>query len=42
MKVLVNKGTLLSDVRVATVRNCMSNVKGMWVEGEMYHLWKNT
>ena len=40
MKVLVNKGTLLSEVRVATVRNYKSNVKGVWVEGEMYHLWK--
>ena len=40
MKVLVNKGTLLSEVRVATVRKCKSNDKGVWVEGEMYHLWK--
>ena len=40
MKVLVDKGTLLSEVRVATVRNYKSNVKGVWVEGEMYHLWK--
>ena len=39
MKVLVDKGTLLSEVRVATVRNCKSNVKGVWVEGEMY-MWK--
>ena len=40
VKVLVNKGTLLSEVRVATVPNCKSKVKGVWVEGEMYHLWK--
>ena len=36
----VNKGTLLSEVRVATVRKCNSNVKGVWVEGEVCHLWK--
>ena len=35
MKVPVNKGTLLSDVSVATVRKCKSNVKGLWVEGEV-------
>ena len=40
MKVPVNKGTLLSEVRVATGRACKSNVKGVWVEGEVYHLWK--
>ena len=40
VKVLVNKGTLLSEVIVATVRNCKSNVNGVWVEGDMYHLWK--
>ena len=40
VKVLVVKGTLLSEVRVATVRKCKSNVKGVWVEGEVYHLWK--
>ena len=34
----VNKGTLLSEVRVATVRMCKSNDKGVWVEGEVYHL----
>ena len=38
--VKINKGTLLSEVRVATVRMCKSNVMGVWVEGEMYHLWK--
>ena len=32
-KVLVNKGALLSEVRVATVPKCKSNVKGVWVEG---------
>ena len=31
MKVPVNKGTLLSEVRVATVRKCKSSVKGVWV-----------
>ena len=36
----VNKGTLLSEVRVSTVRMNKSNVKGVWVEGEVYHLWK--
>ena len=40
MKVPVSKGTLLSEVRVATVPKCKSNVKGVRVEGEMYHLWK--
>ena len=40
MKVLVNKGALLSEVRVATVRKCKSNVKGVWVEGDECHLWK--
>ena len=40
MKVLVSKGTLLSEVRVANVRKCKSTVKGVWVEGEMHHLWK--
>ena len=36
----VNKGMLLSEVRVATVCKCMSKVKGVWVEGELYHLGK--
>ena len=36
----VNKLTLLSEVTVATVRMCKSNVKGVWVEGEVYHLRK--
>ena len=40
MKVPVNKGTLLSEVSVATVRKCKSYVKGLWVEGEVRHLWK--
>ena len=40
MKVPVNKGTLLCEVRVATVHKCKSDVKGVWVEGEVYHLWK--
>ena len=40
MKVPVNKGTLLSELRVATVHRCKSSVKGVWVEGEVYHLWK--
>ena len=35
VKVPVNKGTLLSAVRVATVRKCKSNVKGVWVEGDI-------
>ena len=34
----VNKGALLSEVRVATVPMCKSDVKGVWVEGEVYHL----
>ena len=25
---------------MATVRMSKSNVKGVWVEGEVYHLWK--
>ena len=33
-----NKATLLSEVRVATVGTCKSNVKGVWEEGEAYHL----
>ena len=36
----VNKGTLLSEERMASVRMRKSNVKGVWVEGEVYHLWK--
>ena len=40
VKVPVNTGTLLSEVSVATVRECKSNVKEVWVEGEVYHLWK--
>ena len=36
----VNKGTLLSEVRVATVLKCKSDIKGVLVEGEVYHLWK--
>ena len=40
VKVPVNKGTLMIEVRVATVRKCKSDVMGVWVEGEMYHLWK--
>ena len=38
VKVPVIKGTLLSEVRVATVRKCKSNVKGVLVEGEVFHL----
>ena len=38
VKVLVNKGTLLNEVRVATVPKCKSNVKRVWVEGEVRHL----
>ena len=38
VKVPVNKGTLLREVSVATVRRCKSSVKGVWVEGEVYHL----
>ena len=34
----VNKGTLLSEVRVATVRTFKSSVMGVSVEGEVYHL----
>ena len=40
VEVLVCKGMLLSEVGVATVRKCKSNIKGVWVEGEMHHLWK--
>ena len=40
VKVPVGKGTLLCELRVATVPICKSNVNGVWVEGEMYHLWK--
>ena len=36
----VNKGMLLSEVRVATVPMCKSSFKGVWVEGEVYHFWK--
>ena len=25
---------------MATVRKCMLEIKGVWVEGEVYHLWK--
>ena len=38
VKVPVSKGTLLSEVRVTTVRRCKSNVKGVWVEGQVRHL----
>ena len=38
VKVPVDKGTLLCEVSVATVRTCKSNVKGVWVEGEVRHL----
>ena len=31
MKVPVNKGMLLSEVSLATVRKCKSNVKEVWV-----------
>ena len=40
MKVPVDKGRLLSEVRVANVPMCKSEVKGVWVEGEVHHLWK--
>ena len=40
MKVAVSKGTLLSEVRVSTVRKCKSNCNAVWVEGEMHYLWK--
>ena len=40
VKVPVSKGTFLSEVRMATVCKCKSNVKGVWVEGVMNHLWK--
>ena len=40
MEVPVDKGTLLSEVGMATVRMCRSNVKGVWVEGEVCHSWK--
>ena len=40
VKVPVCKGTLLSEISVATVLKHKSNVKGVWVEGEVYHLWK--
>ena len=36
MKVPVSKEMLLSEVSVATVPKCKSNVKGVWVEGEVY------
>ena len=42
MKVCVNKVTLLSEVSVATVRKRKSNVKGLWVEGEVYHTSPST
>ena len=40
VKVPVNKGTLLIEVSVATVRKFKSNVMGVWVEGEVHRLWK--
>ena len=40
MSTEVNKGMLLGEVKLATVHRCKSNVKGVWVEGEVYHLWK--
>ena len=40
VEVLVNKGMLLIEVRVATIPICKSNVKGAWVKGEVYHLWQ--
>ena len=38
VEVPVIKGTLLWDVGVTTARMCKSNVKGVWVEGEVCHL----
>ena len=40
MKVSVNKEMLLSEESVATVPMSKSNAKGVWVEGEVYQLWK--
>ena len=37
----VNKGTLLSEVGVTTIRMCKSNVIGVWVEGEVYGVRKS-
>ena len=34
----VNKGALLSEVRVVTVRKGKSNIKGVLVDVEVYHL----
>ena len=38
VEVPVIKGTLLCEVRVTTARMCKSNVKGVWVEGEVCQL----
>ena len=38
VEVPVIKGTLLCEVRVTTARMCRSNVKGVWVLGEVYQL----
>ena len=40
VEVRVKKGTLLSEVCVATVPTCQSSVKGVWVEGEVRYSWK--
>ena len=39
-KEYVDKGVLLSEVRVATVHKCKSNVKGVWLEEEVHWLLK--
>ena len=38
VKITANNGTLSNEVSVATDCKCKSNVKGVWVEGEVYRL----
>ena len=40
VEIPVNKGTLLSDVRVASVPTCKSDVTGVLVQREVCHVWK--
>ena len=37
---MLTKDVVEGSKTTLTVRNCKSNVKGVWVEGDMYHLCK--
>ena len=38
VKIPVSNGTLSTEVSVATYCKCKSNVKGVWVDGDVYRL----